>query len=60
MEIIIQYLGISINTKVLSGGEEVFIRRIAERSDSGHELSSQERSFVISMAGRSANFRFRG
>lgn len=53
MKILIQYLGISVSTKVLSGGESAYLIQLARKSDSGNKLSHTEKDFVLSMASRS-------
>jgi len=56
MKIIFQTLNVSISTEVLSGGEQSQLMQLAEKSNSGNELSSEESSFIESMASRSNHF----
>jgi len=56
MKIIFQTLKVSISTEVLSGGEQSHVLQLAEKSNSGEDLSSKESSFVNSMVSRSNHF----
>lgn len=56
MTIKIRNLDISINTKILSGGEEIFVKRLMDKSKKGKELNSGESSFLHSMSRRSEVF----
>ena len=56
MTIKIRKLNISINTKFLSNGEEIFVRRLAKKFKKGKNLNSNENGFLLSMSRRSEAF----
>ncbi|GEM_PF-4257149 len=56
MTIKFRNLDISINTKFLSGGEELFVKRLIEKSKKGNELKTSESNFLLSMARRCEAF----
>ena len=56
MNIRIRKLDISINTKFLSGGEVIFVKRLAKKSKQGNALNFRESNFLLSMSRRSEAF----
>lgn len=56
MTIKIRNMEIAIDTRFLSGGEEIFVRRLVEKSKKGNELNISENKFLLSMSKRSEAF----